>query len=603
LGERRPDAEALGLRTPQEAWIPMTTMLEKGSFQFPTATGAIPPTDQAAMDEAVRTLQARKDAWVAVPIRERVALIDRVMADFHALKDQWVAACLEAKGVGPGSPAVGEEWATGPYATLKHLRQLRMSLLDIERYGSPRIPGGVRTLANGQVTAGVFPHTGYDKVFYSGLTAEVWMQPGVSVEALPRTMAVAYRQKPAGRVALVLGAGNVASIGALDALYKLFVENQVVVFKANPVNAYAGPLMEQAFRSLIEGGYLRIVYGGAAEGAYLCNHAGVDEVHITGSDKTFDAIVWGVGPEAQARKAAGTPLLTKKITGELGNVSPVIVVPGPWSEADIQYQAAHLASMLTNNAGFNCNATRVILQHGGWGQRQRLLDSMRNVLKAAPSRPAYYPGAHDRYEAFMQAHPEAERYGSSDGANLPWTLITGVDPSASDDICFTTEAFCSLFSETALEAASVADYVDHAVEFCNEQVWGTLNATLIVHPASLRDPKVAAAVERAIADLRYGSIGVNYWAGVSFALGVTPWGAFPGHALDNIRSGTGVVHNALMFDQPQKSVMRANFRMRPVPPWFITRAKAAPAVFRQLADLEYRPSVGRVPGIAMAAFS
>src|SRR5581483_1655232 len=152
----------------------------------------------------------------------------------------------------------------------------------------------------------------------------------------PATQAVAYANKNhGGRVPLVLGAGNVSSIGPLDVVYKLFVEDQVVVFKTNPVNAYLGPLMEEGFRALVEPGYLRVVYGGAAEGAYLCNSAGVDEIHITGSDKTFDAIVFGAGPEGAERKAAHQPLLDKRITGELGNVSPVIVVPGPWSKKEL----------------------------------------------------------------------------------------------------------------------------------------------------------------------------------------------------------------------------------------------------------------------------
>ncbi len=581
----------------------MTTILDKGSFQFPTISGGQSASDQATMDAAVQTLQQRKDAWVGVPVRERIALIDRLISDFHALQGRWVDACLAAKGLAPQSSAAGEEWATGAYTTLKQLRQLRSSLSDIARHGSPRIPGPVRTLANGQVAAGVFPQTLYDQVFYSGVTAEVWQQPGVTVEHLPQTMAVAYRSKQPGQVALVLGAGNVSSIGPLDALYKLFVEDHVVVFKTNPVNAYLGPLVEEAFRSLVDGGYLRVIYGGAAEGAYLCNHPGVDEIHITGSDKTFDAIVWGAGPDGAARKAAGTPLLNKRITGELGNVSPVIVVPGPWSASDIAYQAAHVASMLTNNAGFNCNATRVVIQREGWDQREQLLDAMRSILKATPARAAYYPGSHDRYAAFIQAHPEAERFGDERDGALPWTLITGVDAQASDDICFTTEAFCALFSETTLAAGSVAEYVDRAVDFCNEQVWGTLNATLIVHPASLRDPAVAQAVERAIANLRYGSVGLNYWAGVSFALGLTTWGAYPGHALSDIRSGNGVVHNALMFDRPQKSVVRAKFRLTPTPPWFVTRGRIAASAFRQLADLEAQPSLARIPGIAVAAFS
>ncbi len=581
----------------------MTTILDKGSFQFPTASTGQAASDQATVDAAVRDLQERKDAWVQVSVRQRIALIDRIIADFHALQSQWVAACLQAKGLTSTSPAAGEEWSTGPYATLKSLRQLRGSLSDIERYGSPRIPGPVRRLPDGQVVAQVFPQTPYDSILYTGVTAEIWQQPGVTVEQLPQTMAVAYRQKSPGKVALVLGAGNVSSIGPLDAMYKLFVENQVVALKANPVNAYLGPLMESAFRALIESGYLRILYGGAAEGAYLCQHSGIDEVHITGSDKTFDAIVWGVGPEAAQRKAAGTPLLNKRITGELGNVSPVIVVPGPWTASDLAYHGAHIASMLTNNAGYNCNATRVILQHAGWKQREPLLHAVRGALKSAPARAAYYPGSQDRYAAFIQAHPEAERFGEERDGVIPWTLISGLDPSAADDICFTTEAFCALFAETTLQAESVAEYVDRAVAFCNDQIWGTLSATLLVHPASLRDPAVAEAVERGISNLRYGSIGVNYWGGVSFAMGVTTWGAFPGHPLDDIRSGNGVVHNSLMFDQPQKSVIRAKFRLAPTPPWFVSRSKVTTSVFRQLADLEAKPSMARVPGIAITAFS
>ena len=119
---------------------------------------------------------------------------------------------------------------------------------------------------------------------------------------------------------------------------------------------------------------LAVVYGGATEGSYLCNHPGIEEIHITGSDKTFDAIVFGAGSEGIKRKAEGSPLLTKRVTGELGNVSPVIVVPGPWKPDDLIYQAEHIDTMLTNNAGFNCNATRVIIQDASWPLRSQLLE-------------------------------------------------------------------------------------------------------------------------------------------------------------------------------------------------------------------------------------
>jgi acyl-CoA reductase-like NAD-dependent aldehyde dehydrogenase len=573
-----------------------------GSFQYPTTASDIPPTSREQMDAAVQTLQAHKDEWIARTIPQRIALIDQLMRDFWAVSDRMVAAGVQAKGLDPNSPTAGEEWALGPFPIMRNFRLLRESLRDIQRSGRPRIPGRVTTLPNGQVAARVFPGNTYDRLLFTGVTADVWMEPGVTRAELPTTQAVAYHDpNPRARVALVLSAGNVASIGPLDLAYKLFVENQVVLLKANPVNAYLGPLMEEAFHTLVEQGFLRFVYGGAAEGAYLCNHDGVDEIHITGSDKTFDAIVFGPGPEGAARKAERRPLLNKRVTGELGNVSPVIVVPGPWSASDLAYQADHLASMLTNNAGFNCNATRVIIQHAAWPQRDALLSKVGERFSAVPTRPAYYPGAHDRHRAFVSAHPDARTFGQPSGLDLPWTLIPGADPSRDDDIAFTTEAFCGVFAETPLDASNTPEFIDRAVAFCNDRLWGTLNATILVHPASLKDPATAAAVDRAIANLRFGAIGVNYWAAAAFLLGQTPWGGYPGSAVYDIQSGNDWVHNTLMFSRPQKSVVRAPFRSMPTPPFFVSRARVTGTVFRRLTELEMSPSPAKAMSVAMAA--
>lgn len=580
----------------------MTTTTHAGSPQFPTEVGSTPPSSHAEMDEAVQVLQAHKDVWVALTIDERITLLDRLIKDFSALSDRLVSASCAAKGIAADSPLVGEEWSIGPFATLKNLCQLQHSLVDIKAHGAPKIPGPITTRAGGQVVAQVFPQTPYERLFFQGVTAEVWMEPGVTTEGLAKTQARIYQNRShRGKVALVLGAGNVASIPPTDALYKLFVEDQVVVLKMNPVNSYLGPLIEESFRVLVDGGFLRIVYGGAPEGAYLCNHDGVEEIHITGSDKTFDAIVFGTGPEGELRKAENKPLSPKRVTGELGNVSPIIVIPGPWSPGDLAYQAEHLVTSLTTNAGFNCNATRVIIQHADWQQREDLLRQMRKVLGQLPTRDAYYPGARERQHLFVEAHPEAEQIGSGEGKHLPWTLITDVDVEQENDICFTTEAFCGLFAETTLNATNVVEYIERAVTFANEHLWGSLNATIIVHPKSLQDPEIAAAVERAIANLHYGTIGVNYWGGVGFTLGATTWGAFPGDAVNDVRSGIGVVHNTLMFDKAQKSVLRGPFRSIPIPPWFALRGKSGSKVFPKLVSLEVAPTPWKVPGILWSA--
>jgi hypothetical protein len=265
----------------------MTTSTRQGAPLFPQIAGSIPSSTREEMDSAIEILQAHKAEWVAFTVQERITLIDRLITDFASIVSRWVDASIRAKGIAEESLCVGEEWAAGAWPVLKNLRQLRQSLVDIETDGHPKIPGRITTRSDGQVVAQVFPLTIYDRLFFERIRAEVWMETSVTVEKLSQTQAVAYHDKQHnGKVSLVLGAGNVASIGPMDVLYKLFVEDQVVLFKTNPVNSYLGPLMEEAFRVLIDLGFLRVIYGGAEEGSYLCNHPDIDEIHITGSDKT-----------------------------------------------------------------------------------------------------------------------------------------------------------------------------------------------------------------------------------------------------------------------------------------------------------------------------
>jgi hypothetical protein len=170
-----------------------------------------------------------------------------------------------------------------------------------------------------------------------------------------------------------------------------------------------------------------------------------------------------------------------------------------------------------------------------------------------------------------------------------------VDPDNTEDVCFKTEAFCGLFAETALDAPSVPVFVDRAVEFANEALWGTLCATLVVHPDSLKEPEVAAAVDRALSELRYGTITVNYFAGFGYGLRVTPWGGYPGQDIYDAQSGIGVINNYLMFERPQKVVLRGSFR-KPNDP---TKAVTAQRVDfgKKMAYLEAFPSVWKLPGL------
>jgi hypothetical protein len=561
----------------------------------------VAPLDTTGLDALINDVAVHATSWAKTDAAARADLLQQVITDTMAAEDAWLAAACEAKGLAPGSTEAGEELFAGVGTFVRMAHLLRDALRDIAKDGKPAFAGPVREGPGGRLRVQVFPANAFDRITFSQTTAEVWMQPGVTRESLVSGQAPAYAD-PAGHAgtALVLAAGNVASLGPRDVLSKLFVEGKVVVMKANPVNDYLVPHWSRALGSLIDAGVLRIVGGGADAGRYLTGHAGIDEVHITGSDKTYDAVVFGNGPEGARRKEADEPVLDKPVTAELGNVSPVIVVPGKWSIPELLYQAEHVATMLVNNAGFNCISARLVITHATWPQREAFLGALTQTLAGITTRRAYYPGAAERRDAFVAAHPDAEEYGSGPDDALPWTFIRGVPPGQTNDICFNVESFWGQVAETALTAPSAAAFVDDATAFCNDVVWGTLGATLIVSPSSLKDNDVAESVDRAVADLRYGSIGVNIWHGLSFAMGSTTWGAYPGHPRTDIQSGTGVVGNAAMFDRPQKSVVRGPFRSRPKPPWFAT-APNSYEVMRRFVAFEAEPSAAKIPGLLLSA--
>ena len=529
-------------------------------------------TDMADIDTLVGELRDAAPSWIAMGIDERIELLEELARTIPAAGEGWAMAAAQAKGIRRDSPAMAEDWGSGVLATVRNVTLLASTLRDIRDTGRPA-PPAIRLDDRGHTVVEVFPTEPFDRVLFPGFTAEVRLAAGVTPEQARERMGRIYHPGHVSppEVALVLGAGNVSSIGPMDALTQLFAEDRVVLLKLNPVNEYLAPHLDVALRPLIRGGWLRLVTGGPDVGRAIIDHEGIDTVHLTGSDRTYDAIVFGDDEQAAERKQRGTPLRTKRVTAELGNVTPVIVVPGPWTARDIAYHGDNIASMLVQNGGFNCIAARVIVQHAAWSRRAALNDAIRDSLRRAEPRTAYYPGARDRWERFTAVHPQAEWFGPDGEGDVPFTFIPDLDATKRDDIAFTTEAFCAVFGEVPLDAPrSVPAFLEQAVDFCNDRLWGTLSASLIVHPRTLADPESREAVERAIDRLAYGSVVVNHWSAAPYAMVSPPWGAAPGATPSDIQSGDGFVHNTYLIEDIAKTVVRGPFRPVLRPPWFHT---------------------------------
>jgi acyl-CoA reductase-like NAD-dependent aldehyde dehydrogenase len=548
----------------------------------------------SAWDTAVEDLERGLPVWRAASVGERVDLLHTLRRRIAAEGAGMAAAMAEAQGFDPKG-----FWASEPWANLFGMTQTVRSLewvLSRVAAGRDPLPGSaVRRRPDGRVVVEVFPTRWDEKLLFNGWHARVWMPPGMTPEQVRARAASAYRGAgfDGPGVALLLAAGNVPSLTVSDLLHLLYGQGCVVAVKMNPVLAHLRPVMERLFADFTARGWVRFVDETPQAGAYLAHHPGVDRVHMTGSAATYDAIRWGSDGRAADRRAAGTPLLDKPFTAELGGVSPLIVVPGDWSDAEVRLQADRIAYAKLFNCGHICCSPQVLVLPDGWPQAEPLLAEIRRLMSTAEPRVPYYPGTDAKVTRAI-----ADRDGCDvllDPGHR--VLVDRLDP-ATDDAFFREEVFADVLGVVRLPAPSVDAFLTAATGFANEQLAGTLAATVFVDPATMK--RHARSVGRAVSDLRYGSVGLNEWAVFAANLGYTTWGAFPGHTPQAIGSGTGTVINAFLLPDPQKTVLSNAFRP-PLKPIATMTNRTATTALRRLVSYLATDDVKQLPGVMAAA--
>ena len=181
------------------------------------------------------------------------------------------------------------------------------------------------------------------------------------------------------------------------------------------------------------------------------------------------------------------------------------------------------------------------------------------------------------------------------GDDVPWLLRAGLAP---EDAATTDETWCGALQEVALPACGgdPAAFLDAAVAFANDRCAGTLSCVVFAHPATPTE-----VLEKAVADLRYGAVCVNVSNILAFSVPALTWGAcLPGGDAHAIGTGNVAVHNALLFDHVQKSVLRARWRYRPTHLWS-PRHRNLEAASAAACDFFAGPGLGGLVRVALAA--
>ena len=66
----------------------------------------------------------------------------------------------------------------------------------------------------------------------------------------------------------------------------------------------------------------------------------------------------------------------------------------------------------------------------------------------------------------------------------------------------------------------------------------------------------------------FGTVAINVWPALAYALVSTPWGGHPSATLGNVQSGIGWVHNSVMLEDIEKCVIRAALKPMPKQVYF-----------------------------------
>ena len=513
------------------------------------------------IDRFISTLRTKSKEFNSINNIQLASMLDETISNIKEVSYFWATICSDNKGT-TKTPAEGEEWLGGPFASVLATQYYIKSLTNDDDLDE-------RNFNNSENSYKVFPNNFIERITFPFINAKVYFNKSMSFEDINKFRGFSKRYDIEPSITLVLGAGNFSSIPYLDVLYHLITRRSVILLKLNPVNDYLKPVFEKVFKNFIERGYIIVTNGNINESKYMATHPGINHIHLTGSDKTYEDIVYGRELTGNERSIKTVPKVNSKpITSELGNVTPIIIHPGKWSTSDIKYQARKIVTGKLNNNGFNCIAAQVVVLPDGWGHTETLIKYVKYYMNKAKDRKAYYPDSIERLTK-LEKDKSYERVNSLSCTTPHLTReIKAYNKYELDEVWSSTIYFRKIAYSNA------EDYVKKTIDYCNNELWGNLGVSVIIKNHNNKFNK--HITNSYIENLKYGTIAINEWAAIGYIIPQLPWGGFPGNKDNDIQSGQSVVHNSMLFESPLKGIVETKFRISRLidPPWFITNRKS-----------------------------
>jgi hypothetical protein len=137
--------------------------------------------DGAPLDRIMSDLREHAASWTAVPLTERIALLERMLPRVAAGAADMAAAGSRAKGLAAGSAWSAEDWFSGPWALAQNIQAYLHVLRRIAASEDPVAASAVNE-RDGRTYVDVLPATWWDALLLNGFSAQVWLRPGTTAE-------------------------------------------------------------------------------------------------------------------------------------------------------------------------------------------------------------------------------------------------------------------------------------------------------------------------------------------------------------------------------------------------------------------------------------
>ena len=529
------------------------------------------------IDRNINTLRVNSKEFSQISNTKLISLFEESINNIQSIAYYWATIGAKNKGV-EGTIAEGEEWLGGPFASVFGMQYYIETLKDLSK------PLKIDSYNKSLNTYKVFPNNILEKIFFPFISAEVKFNKNISFKEIEEYRGYAMRYKHEPAITLVLGAGNVSCIPLLDTIYHLVAKRSVVYIKLNPVNDYLLPVFEKVFENFISLGFVIVSKGSLEESQYMVNHKGIDHIHLTGSDETYEHIVYGKKLNDNEKKLKSLKKVNNKsFSSELGNVTPIVIHPGKWTNSELKFQARKIVTAKLNNGGFNCISAQIVILPDGWKHTDKLMSYVKNYMKKVDDRYSYYPKSIEVLKN-LEKDKSYERLNSESCATPHLSReIKAYSKFETSEIWGTSIYFKKIQFENEL------DYAHKVIDYCNNTLWGNLGATVLFKKYQSKKNKVITNTY--VNNLKYGTVAINEWSAIGFIIPALPWGGYPGNKDNDIQSGKDFVHNSLFFETVQNGVVYSKFRMSNIidPLWFVTNKKGK-KVFKNLTYFQINKS-------------